>query len=141
MPQRELSTLQLAPQHLQLLQALLHKHVPEAQVWAYGSRVTGGAHEGSDLDVVLRNPADLQHELANWFELKEALQDSDLPLLVELHLWSHLPKTFHPNIEAAYVELQAGKASFSLNDQETVEKTVDNSNEPTLTARTEPRHD
>ena len=57
MPQRELSTLQLAPQHLQLLQALLHTHVPEAQVWAYGSRVTGGAHEGSDLDLVLRNPA------------------------------------------------------------------------------------
>lgn len=109
MPQRELSTLQLAPQHLQLLQALLHTHVPEAQVWAYGSRVTGGAHEGSDLDLVLRNPADLQHDLANWFELSEALQDSHLPLLVELHLWSHLPKTFHPNIEAAYVELQAGR--------------------------------
>jgi hypothetical protein len=25
---------------------------------AYGSRVTGGAHDGSDLDLVLRNPAD-----------------------------------------------------------------------------------
>lgn len=116
MPQRELSTLQLAPQHLQLLQALLHTHVPEAQVWAYGSRVTGGAHEGSDLDLVLRNPADLQHELANWFELKEALQDSQLPLLVELHLWSHLPKTFHPNIEAAYVELQAGRVDLPETD-------------------------
>ena len=116
MPQRELSTLQLAPQHLQLLQALLHTHVPEAQVWAYGSRVTGGAHEGSELDLVLGNPADLEHELDNWFGLKEALQDSQLPLLVELHLWSHLPKTFHPNIEAAYVELQAGRLDLPETD-------------------------
>jgi len=92
MPQRELRTLQLAPQHLQLVQTLLHAHVPEAQVWAYGSRVTGGGHEGSDLDLVLRNPVNLEQEPAHWLELKEALQDSPLPLLVELHLWSHLPK-------------------------------------------------
>lgn len=34
--------------------ALLGQHVPQAEVWAYGSRVNGGAHEGSDLDLVLR---------------------------------------------------------------------------------------
>ncbi len=26
------------------------------EVWAYGSRVNGAAHEGSDLDLVIRGP-------------------------------------------------------------------------------------
>lgn len=110
MPQREATALHLAPQHLQLLQKMLQTHVPQAQVWAYGSRVKGGAHEGSDLDVVLRHPSDLTQDVDGWLELKEALQNSPLPMLVEVHLWSRLPGAFHDNIEADYVELQAGGA-------------------------------
>lgn len=106
MPQLELSCLQWAPAHLQLLQSLLAEHVPDAQVWAYGSRVNGGAHEGSDLDLVLRNPADLSQDVPVWIDLKEALQNSNLPVLVEMHLWAHLPAAFHANIEAAYVVVQ-----------------------------------
>ncbi len=108
MPQRESTALQLAPQHLLLLQKMLQIHVPQAQVWAYGSRVKGGAHEGSDLDVVLRHPSDLAQDVDGWLELKEALQESSLPMLVELHLWSRLPAAFHDNIAADYMELQAG---------------------------------
>ena len=108
MPQRNSNALQLSPQHLTVLRALLAKHVPEAQVWAYGSRVKGGSHDGSDLDIVLRHPKDLTQDVAEWVELQEALQDSPLPMLVELQLWSRLPASFHTNIEAGYVELQAG---------------------------------
>lgn len=107
MPQLDLVRLQLAANHLQILQSLLAQHVPQAEVWAYGSRVTGGAHEGSDLDVVLRNPVDLTRAVEGWVELKEALQDSRLPMLVELHLWASLPTAFHHNIEAGYVVVQA----------------------------------
>jgi len=32
-------TLDLPERHLKLLRALLQKHTPEAEVWAYGSRV------------------------------------------------------------------------------------------------------
>lgn len=59
MPRIELASLQLAPHYLDLLRELLRTYVPHTQVWAYGSRVTGGAHEGSDLDLVLRNPVQL----------------------------------------------------------------------------------
>ncbi|MCY3777616.1 MAG: nucleotidyltransferase domain-containing protein, partial [Candidatus Aminicenantes bacterium] len=38
------------------LEALLREHVPDVEVWAYGSRVNGQSHEGSDLDLVLRSP-------------------------------------------------------------------------------------
>lgn len=108
MPQRDLALLQFPAKHLHTLQTLLAHHVLQAEVWAYGSRVMGGAHEGSDLDLVLRNPANLTQAVAGWVELKEALQDSTLPILVEVHLWPRLPAAFHLNIEAGYVVLQQG---------------------------------
>lgn len=103
MPPFDLSQLQLSPQHLHTLQALLAQHVPHAEAWVYGSRVTGGCHEGSDLDVVLRNPANLTQEPEGWIELQDALQQSSLPMLVDVHLWARLPEAFHRNIEAGYV--------------------------------------
>jgi uncharacterized protein len=107
MPALELAALDLSERHRQKLQALLALHTPHAQVWAYGSRVNGNAHEGSDLDLVLRSPSDLSQDVQGWDQLKDALQASDLPMLVDVHLWSRLPQAFHANIEAAYVVLQA----------------------------------
>lgn len=108
MPQADREALDLSPNHLAEIQRLLAMLVPEAEVWAYGSRVNGTAHEGSDLDVVLRHPQDLKQDVVNWFELKEALQESCLPILVEIHLWSRLPTAFHGEIERRYVVLQEG---------------------------------
>lgn len=105
MPALELAVLDLPEHHRQKLQALLALHTPQAQVWAYGSRVNGNAHEGSDLDLVLRNPSNLSQDVQGWAELKDALQASDLPMLVDVHLWSRLPQAFQANIEAAYVIL------------------------------------
>lgn len=105
MPALELAALDLPERHRQKLQALLALHTPQAQVWAYGSRVNGKAHEGSDLDLVLRNPTDLSQDVEDWDQLKDALQASDLPMLVDVHLWSRLPQAFHANIEAEYVVL------------------------------------
>lgn len=110
MPRLELSRLLLPDPHLHTLRALLARHVPGAEVWAYGSRVTGGGHEGSDLDIVLRNSSDSAQDVEGWIDLKEALQASTLPMLVEVHLWSRLPEAFHRNIEAGYVVVQEGRA-------------------------------
>lgn len=103
MPQLDLSCLRLSPRHLGMLLALLEQHVPEAEVWAYGSRVVGGAQECSDLDLILRNRADLKQDVEGWFDLVDALQASTLPILVDVHLWFRFPQRFHRNIEAAYV--------------------------------------
>ena len=48
--------LHLSPKHRAEIEALLRKHLPDVEVWAYGSRVTGRSHDGSDLDLVLRGP-------------------------------------------------------------------------------------
>lgn len=108
MPSLEWTSLHMPQQHLALLRDLLRQHVPQAQVWAYGSRVSGGAHDGSDLDIVLRNPSDLSASCKNWMDLKDALEESALPMLVDVHDWARLPLEFHRNIEREYIELQAG---------------------------------
>ncbi|EGM78359.1 DNA polymerase sigma [Rheinheimera sp. A13L] len=106
MPSTDISKLQLEPRHLTLLLQILEQYVPQAEVWAYGSRVTGKAHQGSDLDIVLRNVENLNVAQSDWSELQEALQQSTLPILVDVHDWALLPNSFYPNIEHDYVVLQ-----------------------------------
>lgn len=96
----------LPRQHMQTLLRLLAEHTPQAEVWAFGSRINGTGHEGSDLDIVLRNPSGLKQSIAGFFELEEALQESSLPILIEMHDWAHLPASFHAEISRRYVVLQ-----------------------------------
>ena len=98
-----IDTLDLAPGYLAALLALLDRHTPEAQVWAFGSRVGGRAHPGSDLDLVLRHAADATLSVDGCAALREALQNSALPMLVEVHDWSQLPAAFRAEIERRHV--------------------------------------
>lgn len=100
--------LDLPQKYLQQVQALLREHVPGMEVWAYGSRVTGGGHEASDLDLVLRNLADLKAETRAIHDLKEAFVESDLPIRVDVMDWARIPASFHREIERAHVLLQEG---------------------------------
>ncbi len=115
MPQLDAGCLFLGPRHRALLRELLARHVPKAEVWAFGSRVNGRAHQGSDLDLVLRNPQDLAQETEGRLDLYEALQQSALPMLVEVHDWTQLPAAFHEEIDRCYVVVQAqGGATADL---------------------------
>lgn len=111
MPIPDPGRLNLAPRHLAILRGLLDRHVPGAEVWAYGSRTTGSAHEGSDLDLVLRNPADLRAPCPGISALREALRDSVLPMMVEVHDWAGLPDPFRAGILRSHAELRAPRDS------------------------------
>lgn len=67
-------SIDLRPPYLAEVQRLLHVHVPQAEVWAFGSRVTGAAHDASDLDLVLRDPAHLEQPMQELAQLCEALR-------------------------------------------------------------------
>lgn len=97
--------LDLAPRYLATLLDLIKQYAPDAEVWAYGSRVTGGAHEASDVDLVLRNPADLTQRQARLPELKEAIAESSLPILVDVMDWARVPDAFRQEIEKKHVVL------------------------------------
>lgn len=72
------------------------------EVWAYGSRVDGTAHEGSDLDLVIRckNREKIPRDI--YLELKDTIRESNIPVLVELFDWARLPESFHRNIELTH---------------------------------------
>jgi len=109
MPRLEPSTLRLSPRHLAMLLELLHRHVPDAEVWAYGSRVNGDCHDASDLDLVLRNPAADGSAVSGLPGLAEALVESNLPIKVDVVDWSRIPDAFRREIERAYVLVQEGR--------------------------------
>ena len=112
--------LHLPPRHRKEIVALLHKHLPGVEVWAYGSRVNGQSHEGSDLDLVLRGPRLAEIDTSRLADFIEALQDSTIPFLVEARDWARLPKSFHSEIEREHVVLAAaaqdGRSEGGLRD-------------------------
>jgi len=84
MPASQTIALDMPQKYLEQVQSLLRTHVPHAEVWAYGSRVTGSGHEASDLDLVLRNPQNLHEETGALSDLKETFSESNLPIRVDV---------------------------------------------------------
>ena len=99
--------LALPRRYREQLEALLSEHVPGVEVWAYGSRVNGESHDGSDLDLALRGPA-LEPLDGGYYDLLEAIEKSNIPILVQAHDWAMLPESFHREIELDYVVVQEG---------------------------------
>ena len=90
--------LHLSSKHRRVLEALLRKHLPDVEVWAYGSRVNGRSHDGSDLDLVLRAPDLNEIPSRQLWEFEEAVRESNIPFLVEARDWACLPERFHQEI-------------------------------------------
>jgi uncharacterized protein len=96
------SGLQIRDSDLQILSALLGEYLPDAEIWAYGSRVHGKARPSSDLDLVIFGQ---QGSVSN---LKEALDESNISIPVDLHVWEELPESFHDQIRRRYWIVQPG---------------------------------
>ena len=75
---------------------------PQAVVWAYGSRVDGDAHEGSDLDLAVKDFGQPQGDLN---ALREALQESNVPFLIDIFDFQRLPPSFQKEIEKKHAVL------------------------------------
>lgn len=98
-------SLHLEARHRAAIEALLREHLPEVEALAYGSRVNGRAHDGSDLDLALRAP-DLQAiPLERLHAFIEAVRDSTIPILVEARDWARLPRSFRARIERSHIVL------------------------------------
>ena len=92
----------ITPEQRKALEGLLQRFIPGVPVWAYGSRVKGTARANSDLDLVAF-AAPAQRPLVS--ELQEALAESNIPFLVDLHVWADVPERFHEIIRQEYVVL------------------------------------
>ncbi len=97
--------LHLQPKHREVLEALLREYLPDVEVWAYGSRVSGKSHDGSDLDLVLRGPGLEEIPIGQLGDFGEAVRESSIPFLVEARDWARLSERFHSEIERDHVAL------------------------------------
>ncbi len=77
----------------------------EVILWAYGSRVNGNSHDASDLDLVIRGPELKELNNTELENFKEALKDSNIPIIVQVFDWARLPSSFKKNILASYIPL------------------------------------
>jgi len=95
--------LDLRPEWLDIILKIIATHLPEAEVIAYGSRVTGSAHEGSDLDLAVRNISNPLIALCNLAEVRDAFSESNIPVLVDILDWAQIPDSFREEIEQSGV--------------------------------------
>lgn len=68
------------------------------EVWAYGSRVNGNAHDSSDLDLIVKSKKSLALPSKIYSDFVSKIKDSNIPVLVELRDWYLLPESFHKYI-------------------------------------------
>jgi len=92
----------LLPRHFEMLRKIFEEYCPKAEIWAYGSRVHGDSHEGSDLDMTVKSFNDPSKKLR---ELKELLEDSRIPFLMDISEFDRLPSYFQEEIKKNYVIL------------------------------------
>ena len=52
---------------------------------------------------MLRSPALEPIPLSRLAALREALQESNIPIIVQVHDWARLPSSFHQEIQRQYV--------------------------------------
>ena len=92
----------LKSKYKQMLLDIFSELALPVEVLAYGSRVKGTAHDGSDLDLVIKTMDGKKIPIDILMELQEKIRDSNVPILVDLFDWARLPESFHKNIEACH---------------------------------------
>ena len=95
-----MTNLNVKPEHLKMLKDIFAKYCPKAEIWAYGSRIKGDSHDGSDLDMVVKSFND---ETKNITELRQMLNDSNIPFLMDVTEFDKLPKSFQTEILKEYL--------------------------------------
>jgi len=104
MPEREIEA---RSDHLAIVRALLDRHVPDREVWAFGSRVSGTAKPHSDLDLVIFGDAPL--DIAVAAALEKDLRESDLPWKVDVVDWATTSEPFRRIMERDRIMLQPAR--------------------------------
>ena len=99
----------LSPPQWTIVRDLPHKHVPDATVWAFGSRATRHAKPYSDLDILIDNTAPIPLDAIA--ALSDDLSESDLPYKVDIVDWATAREDFRRAIEGQRVLLQRSSTS------------------------------
>ncbi|MRR36896.1 nucleotidyltransferase domain-containing protein [bacterium] len=101
--------LDLAPEYLDEVRRLLAAYLPDREVWAFGSRVSGKAKPFSDLDLVVMGDEPLDFRTLS--ALKDAFAESNLPFRVDVVEWATTDDTFRSIIRQSGEVLRSPRLS------------------------------
>ena len=97
----------LSEHDLELVRGILDAQLRGRPVYVFGSRATGNARPLSDIDLAVGGCEPLN--LLERALLKEAFEESDLPMLVEVLDLNAIAPEFRRRISRDFVAIQAGK--------------------------------
>ncbi len=98
----------VAENYLAVIKDILRRLAPGCEVRAYGSRVSGTSHSGSDLDIVVVGKEPIDWKVMA--KLRGEFEESNLPFSVDVLDWNALPENFKAAINTKY-EVVQGRAT------------------------------
>lgn len=106
MTSRTTPPIDLKPRDWEIVRDILARHVPQYEVWAFGSRTKGTAKEYSDLDLAIISDEPLTLPLSA--SLVDEFVESDLPMKVDVVDWATTSEAFRKIIEQNKIVIQRG---------------------------------
>jgi predicted nucleotidyltransferase len=91
------------------VQDILKAHIPDCEVWVFGSRAGPLAKPFSDLDLAIVSPDGLA--VRRLALLSAAFEESDLPIKVDLVDWKSANPAFRDQIAESHEVIFRGTAS------------------------------
>jgi predicted nucleotidyltransferase len=103
----------VSPEEWRIIRDILYKHVPDREVWAFGSRTRGTARRYSDLDLAILTDVPLSFDIGG--AMKEDFSESDLPFRVDILDWAVTQENFRRIVERDKVVVQVASVVSSPN--------------------------
>ncbi len=89
--------------HLITIKTILQRLIPNTSVWVFGSRITSASKSYSDLDLVIVGKKRVPQIL--YYQIKDAMEESDLPFRVDVLDWHRISPSFKKIIKNNYIVL------------------------------------
>jgi type I restriction enzyme S subunit len=102
-------SIDIRPDHWAIVHDILLRHVPQYEVWAFGSRAKGTARRYSDLDPAVITDAPLPWSVSG--ALADDFSESDLPWGVDVLDWATASETFRKIVEQQKVVIKPAAAT------------------------------
>ena len=103
-PMDKLPDVAITPEQWQIVSTILKKHIPDKEVWAFGSRATHTEKPYSDLDLAIISDTGLT--LSQLAAIEHDFSESDLPFKVDVVDWVTISPAFRGIIESHRVRIK-----------------------------------
>ena len=99
----------MSREHLKWVADVLARHLPDREVWAYGSRVAGRSWQYSDLDLVVMGNQPINATVME--DVQDELSETLVPYIIDFKDWNLIPEHWQDEIMRCYAVIHLPVAS------------------------------